>query len=79
VLWLENYLQTRFEKTLIIVSHDRSFLNNVITDTVHAYQKQLNYYRGNYVSVHSRAHHLARAGIELVGIEQNLGPTLFVY
>jgi len=47
VLWLESYL-TRYEKTLIIVSHDRSFLNNVITDTVHCYQKQLNYYRGNY-------------------------------
>ena len=47
VLWLENYLQT-YEKTLIIVSHDRSFLDHVITDTVHFYQKQLNYYRGNY-------------------------------
>lgn len=38
----------KYEKTLIIVSHDRSFLDHVITDTVHYYQKQLNYYRGNY-------------------------------
>jgi hypothetical protein len=28
VLWLEEYLQ-RWKKTLIVVSHDRDFLNNV--------------------------------------------------
>jgi len=47
VLWLEDYLQ-KYEKTLLIVSHDRSFLNTVSTDTIHFYQKNLNYYRGNY-------------------------------
>merc|ERR1712130_308782 len=47
VIWLEEYLQT-YKNTLIVVSHDRVFLNNVITDVIHLYQKQLHYYRGDY-------------------------------
>lgn len=44
VLWLEDYLN-KYTKTLVIVSHDRSFINNVITDVVHFFDKQLLYYR----------------------------------
>lgn len=47
VLWLEDYLNN-YQNTLVIVSHDRTFLNNVITDVVHFYRKELNFYRGNY-------------------------------
>lgn len=47
VLWLENYLQN-YDKTLVIVSHDRKFLDEVITDVVHFYNKQLGYYKGDY-------------------------------
>ncbi|CAG0882736.1 unnamed protein product [Cyprideis torosa] len=41
------YLQG-WKKTLLIVSHDQSFLNNVCTDVIHLDQQKLYYYRGNY-------------------------------
>lgn len=47
VIWLDNYLQG-WKKTLIVVSHDQSFLDNVCTDVIHLYQQKLYYYRGNY-------------------------------
>lgn len=46
-LWLENYLQS-WPGTLIIVSHQRDFLNSVSTDTIHLHNKELEAYRGNY-------------------------------
>eukprot|EP01103_Thecamoeba_quadrilineata_P012333 TRINITY_DN3154_c0_g2_i1.p1 TRINITY_DN3154_c0_g2~~TRINITY_DN3154_c0_g2_i1.p1 ORF type:complete len:729 (+),score=198.26 TRINITY_DN3154_c0_g2_i1:104-2290(+) len=46
-LWLENYLST-WKKTLLIVSHQREFLNNVATDIIHLTQKTLSHYKGNY-------------------------------
>ncbi|VDP69729.1 unnamed protein product [Echinostoma caproni] len=49
VIWLDNYLQG-WKKTLLIVSHDQSFLDNVCTDIIHLDQCQLFYYRGNYNS-----------------------------
>lgn len=47
VLWLEEYL-TRWKKTLIVVSHDRDFLNSVTTDIIHLHDERLHYYRGNF-------------------------------
>jgi ATP-binding cassette subfamily F protein 1 len=47
VLWLDNYLQG-WKKTVVIVSHDQDFLNNVITDVIHLDQQKLIYYKGNY-------------------------------
>jgi len=46
-LWLENYLIS-WDKTLIIVSHQRDFLNAVCTDIIHLQTKKLDFYRGNY-------------------------------
>ncbi len=46
-IWLENWLNT-FQGTLIIVSHDRDFLDHVVKSTVHLEAQQLNYYRGGY-------------------------------
>jgi len=42
-----SYLQN-WKKTLLIVSHDQSFLDNVCTDMIHLEQQKLKYYRGNY-------------------------------
>lgn len=47
VLWLESYL-VEYKHTLIVVSHDRGFLNEVCTDVIEFAQKRLTYYRGNY-------------------------------
>ena len=47
VIWLDNYLQA-WKKTVLIVSHDQSFLDNVCTDIIHLDQMKLFYYRGNY-------------------------------
>ena len=46
VIWLDNYLQG-YKKTLLIVSHDQSFLDNVCTDIVHLDQCKLWYYKGD--------------------------------
>ena len=49
VLWLEEYL-TRWKKTLVVVSHDRDFLNSITTDIIHLHDERLHYYRGNFES-----------------------------
>jgi ATP-binding cassette subfamily F protein 3 len=45
--WVENYLRN-YEGAVIIVSHDRTFLDNVITKTVDVTNQQLVTYEGNY-------------------------------
>lgn len=47
VMWLQDYL-INWPKTLLVVSHARSFLNNVCTDIVHYTNRKLIYYKGNY-------------------------------
>jgi ATPase subunit of ABC transporter with duplicated ATPase domains len=54
VLWLEKYLSTKYKGTVLVVSHDRHFLNEIVTDAVHFYREKLNTYRGdisNYEAV----------------------------
>lgn len=45
--WVENYLRN-YEGAVIVVSHDRTFLDNVATKTVEVTQAQLVTYEGNY-------------------------------
>lgn len=47
VTWLEEFLKT-WEKTVVIVSHDRSFLNECTQATIFCKKKRLWYYGGNY-------------------------------
>ena len=47
VIWLNNYLQN-WKKTLLIVSHDQTFLDDVCTDIIHLDNLKLYSYRGNY-------------------------------
>jgi len=46
-LWLENWLRN-YPGTLILISHDRTFIDAVASHVVHLYQRQLSLYKGNY-------------------------------
>ncbi|HEX8332666.1 MAG TPA: ABC-F family ATP-binding cassette domain-containing protein, partial [Segetibacter sp.] len=45
--WLEKYL-INYKGSVVIVSHDKFFLNRMVNKIVEVYQKQLNIYTGNY-------------------------------
>jgi len=47
VTWLEEFLKT-WERTVVIVSHDRSFLCECTEATIFLHRKRLWYYGGNY-------------------------------
>ena len=47
IAWLEQYLVNNKDITVLTVSHDSSFLDNVCTDIIHYEHKKLKYYRGN--------------------------------
>jgi ATP-binding cassette subfamily F protein 3 len=47
VLWLEEWLQ-RYPGTLLLVTHDRDFLDAVVTTIVHLDSRKLTVYSGNY-------------------------------
>ena len=49
ILWLEEWLK-RYPGTLLIVSHDRDFLDGVVEVVVHIDAKKLRRYSGNYSS-----------------------------
>jgi ATP-binding cassette, subfamily F, member 3 len=49
IMWLENWL-LKSPKTIIIISHDRDFLDGVCTHTLHLSNLQLKLYTGNYSS-----------------------------
>ncbi len=45
--WLEKYL-LHYKGSVVIVSHDKFFLNRMVTKIVELYQQQLHFYTGNY-------------------------------
>ncbi|MBY5993052.1 ATP-binding cassette domain-containing protein [Ferrimonas balearica] len=47
LIWLEGWLK-RYDGTLILISHDRDFLDAVVGEVVHVTQQQLHHYPGNY-------------------------------
>ena len=49
LVWLEAWLQ-RYEGTLIVISHDREFLDAITRVTVHLDEAQLTRYTGNYTA-----------------------------
>ena len=48
IRWLENYLSSQFKGTLLVISHDRNFLNAVASHIVDIDYEELRLYSGNY-------------------------------
>ena len=61
VIWLEDFLR-RWSGTLIVISHDREFLDGICSHIVHVEQQTLNKYSGDYSSFEKqRAERLSQA------------------
>ncbi|OUR74228.1 ABC transporter ATP-binding protein [Methylophaga sp. 41_12_T18] len=59
VYWLEEWLRN-YPGTLILISHDRDFLDRVVTQIVHIEHQRMKVYSGNYSAFElARAEHLA--------------------
>lgn len=59
IIWLEKWLKD-YTGTLLIISHDREFLDNTVDHILHFDAQQLRLYRGNYSSFEQqRAQQLA--------------------
>lgn len=60
ILWLENWLQG-YDGTLIMISHDQAFLDNVVTSILHIEHQSMTLYTGNYSAfVKTRSERLAQ-------------------
>ena len=60
ILWLEDWLLA-YPGTLIMVSHDRDFLDNVVEHILHVENGSITHYRGNYSTFErTRAERLAQ-------------------
>lgn len=60
IIWLEDWLRA-YPGTLLVVSHDRDFLDAVIEHTLHIEHGVLTHYRGNYSTFErTRAERLAQ-------------------
>ena len=60
ILWLEGWLQS-YPGTLLLISHDRDFLDAVVDHVAHVEQRKLTLYRGGYSAFErTRAERLAQ-------------------
>jgi len=53
IVWLEGWLRS-FQGTLVVVSHDREFLDNVVTAIANIENRTLSFYRGDYTAFEER-------------------------
>ncbi|WP_455210308.1 ATP-binding cassette domain-containing protein [Kaarinaea lacus] len=53
VMWLEDWLK-QYPGTLLLISHDRDFLDNITTHVLHMHNQSLNLYTGNYTAFEGR-------------------------
>ncbi len=60
VIWLEQWLK-RYQGTLLLISHDRDFLDAVVNNVAHIENLHIDLYRGNYSAFEAqRAERLAQ-------------------
>jgi ATP-binding cassette, subfamily F, member 3 len=59
-VWLEQWL-LRYQGTLLLISHDRDFLDSVTTHIARLQNRKINYYKGNYSAYeHQHAERMAQ-------------------
>ena len=59
IIWLEEFLKT-YQGTLILISHDRDFIDGVATHIIHLENQKIKSYTGNYSAFEKqRAEHLS--------------------
>lgn len=71
VEWLEDYL-SRSQKALLMVTHDRYFLDRVCTDIIEIDQKQVYSYNGNYSYFIEKRNERIRAKLAEIDRANNL-------
>ncbi len=72
ILWLESWLNA-YRGTLLLISHDRDFLNNICTHIAHLEQQSIQLYTGNYSAFERiRAERLANQQSQYVKQQRNI-------
>ena len=72
VIWLESWLRA-YPGTLILISHDRDFLDAIVRQVAHIEQGRLNYYTGNYTAFEAlRAERLSQRQAAFVRQQQEI-------
>ena len=72
IIWLESWL-TAYRGTLMLISHDRDFLNNICTHIAHLEQQKIQLYTGNYTAFERvRAERLAAQQSEYNKQQRNI-------
>ncbi len=72
IIWLESWLRA-YRGTLLLISHDRDFLNNICTHIAHLEQQSIQLYTGNYTAFeHIRAERLANQQSQYIKQQRNI-------
>ena len=50
LVWFQDYLKNRYTGAILMISHDREFLNQLVGSIIELSHQKLNRYRGNYDS-----------------------------
>ena len=58
IIWLQNHLKSLKDCIVVVVSHDRGFLENVCTDIINMKNMTLTYFPGNYSSWLTHEHEM---------------------
>ncbi|GGO87895.1 ABC transporter ATP-binding protein [Marinobacterium nitratireducens] len=71
-IWLEQWLR-QYPGMLLLISHDRDFLDNVVGHIVHMHREKLDLYKGNYTAFErARAERLAQHEVQFQKQQQRV-------
>jgi ATP-binding cassette subfamily F protein 3 len=72
IIWLESWLSA-YRGTLLLISHDRDFLNHICSHILHLEQQTLQLYNGNYSAFERiRAERLANQQAQYIKQQRNI-------